>query len=35
MHAVYPDAKLVYIVRDGRDVLISERFRNLVEESNS
>lgn len=34
MYAVYPDAKLVYIVRDGRDVLISERFRNFVEESN-
>src|SRR5512138_1238910 len=33
MHALYPDAKLIYIVRDGRDVLISERFRNLVEES--
>jgi len=33
MYAIYPDAKLVYIVRDGRDVLISERFRNLVEES--
>ena len=33
MHAVYPDAKLVYIVRDGRDVLLSERFRNFVEES--
>ena len=33
MVAVYPDAKLVYIVRDGRDVLISERFRNFVEES--
>ncbi len=33
LHDVYPDAKLVYIVRDGRDVLISERFRNLVEES--
>ncbi len=33
MHDVYPDAKLVYIVRDGRDVLISERFRNFVEES--
>ncbi len=32
-HAVYPDAKLVYIVRDGRDVLISERFRNFVEDS--
>ena len=33
LHAIYPDAKLVYIVRDGRDVLISERFRNLVEGS--
>jgi hypothetical protein len=33
MHLIYPDAKLIYIVRDGRDVLISERFRNLVEES--
>lgn len=33
MGAIYPDAKLVYIVRDGRDVLISERFRNFVEES--
>jgi hypothetical protein len=33
LYAVYPDVKLIYIVRDGRDVLISERFRNLVEES--
>ena len=33
LHSIYPDAKLVYIVRDGRDVLISERFRNFVEES--
>jgi hypothetical protein len=33
MHAVYPDAKLINIVRDGRDVLVSERFRNFVEES--
>jgi len=33
MHAIYPDAKIIYIVRDGRDVLISERFRNFVEES--
>src|SRR5512147_2841588 len=32
-HSLYPDAKLVYIVRDGRDVLVSERFRNFVEES--
>jgi hypothetical protein len=33
MRAVYPDAKMICIVRDGRDVLISERFRNFVEES--
>lgn len=33
MHALYPDAKVIYIVRDGRDVLISERFRNFVEDS--
>jgi LPS sulfotransferase NodH len=33
LHAVYPDARLVYLVRDGRDVMISERFRNFVEES--
>ncbi len=32
-HAIYPDAKLIYIVRDGRDVLVSERFRNFVEDS--
>jgi hypothetical protein len=33
MYSVYPDAKIVNIVRDGRDVLVSERFRNFVEES--
>lgn len=33
MHSLYPDARVVNIVRDGRDVLISERFRNFVEES--
>ena len=32
-YLIYPDAKIIYIVRDGRDVLISERFRNFVEES--
>jgi hypothetical protein len=33
LHVLFPDVKLLYIVRDGRDVLISERFRNFVEES--
>lgn len=33
MHDIYPDAKLIYIIRDGRDVLISERVRNFVEDS--
>lgn len=31
MFAVYPDARMIYIYRDGRDVLVSDRFRNLVE----
>ncbi len=31
MYQVYPDAKMVYIVRDGRDVMVSDRFRNFVE----
>lgn len=33
MASLYPDARLIYIIRDGRDVLVSERFRNFVEES--
>lgn len=32
MYQFYPDAKMVYIVRDGRDVMVSDRFRNFVEE---
>jgi hypothetical protein len=32
MHAIYPDAAIIYIVRDGRDVIVSQRFRNFVEE---
>ena len=32
MHRIYPDARMVYIVRDGRDVMVSDRFRNFVEE---
>ena len=31
-HKIYPDARIVYIVRDGRDVMVSDRFRNFVEE---
>jgi hypothetical protein len=31
MYQLYPDAKMVYIVRDGRDVMVSDRFRNFVE----
>ncbi|MFH1184382.1 MAG: sulfotransferase [Chloroflexota bacterium] len=33
LHDLFPDARLIYIARDGRDVLVSERFRNFVEES--
>ena len=33
LNVIYPDATLIYIIRDGRDVLISERFRNFVEDS--
>lgn len=31
MHKVYPDARLVYIVRDGRDTVISHRFQAFIE----
>jgi len=32
MFRFYPDARIIYIVRDGRDVMVSDRFRNFVEE---
>jgi hypothetical protein len=31
MHKVYPDARLIYIVRDGRDTAISHRFQSFIE----
>ena len=31
MHRLYPDGKLIYIVRDGRDTLISHRFQNFID----
>jgi hypothetical protein len=31
MHKVYPDARLVYIVRDGRDTVISHRIQAFID----
>jgi hypothetical protein len=31
MHKVYPDARLVFIVRDGRDAAVSHRFQSFIE----
>ncbi len=31
MHRIYPDASLIFIVRDGRDTLISHRFQNFID----
>jgi hypothetical protein len=31
MHKVYPDAKLIYIVRDGRDTAVSHRFQAFID----
>lgn len=33
MHKVYPDARLIYIVRDGRDAVISHRFQSFIDAS--
>ena len=30
MSTFYPDARLIYIVRDGRDTLVSHRFQNFI-----
>lgn len=31
LHDIYPDGKLVFIVRDGRDVVISHRFQAFID----
>lgn len=31
LHKVYPDARLIYIIRDGRDTVLSHRFQNFIE----
>jgi LPS sulfotransferase NodH len=33
LHAIYPDAYLIFIVRDGRDALLSHRFQDFVDRS--
>jgi hypothetical protein len=30
-HAVYPDARLIYIVRDGRDTVLSHRLQSFID----
>jgi LPS sulfotransferase NodH len=32
MHAVYPDGRLIYIVRDGRDAVLSHRFMHFIDQ---
>ena len=31
MHKVYPDASLIYIIRDGRDAVVSHRFQTFID----
>jgi len=31
LHNLYPDSKLIFIVRDGRDVALSQRFKHFIE----
>jgi LPS sulfotransferase NodH len=31
LHGVYPDGKLLYIVRDGRDTILSHRFQSFID----
>lgn len=31
LHRIFPDAKLIYISRDGRDAVLSHRFQNFID----
>lgn len=33
MHNVYPDGRLIYLVRDGRDAIVSHRFQSFIDAS--
>jgi hypothetical protein len=33
VHKVYPEARLIFIVRDGRDMAVSHRFQNFIDAS--
>jgi hypothetical protein len=33
LHHIYPDARLIYIVRDGRDAALSHRFQSFIDKS--
>ncbi|MGB9639341.1 MAG: sulfotransferase family protein [Anaerolineales bacterium] len=33
MHQIYPDARLIYIVRDGRDAVLSHRFQSFIDKA--
>jgi hypothetical protein len=32
LHAIYPDARLIYMVRDGRDMAVSRRFQRFIDQ---
>jgi len=34
MHSIYPDARLIFIVRDGRDAALSHRFQHFIDQPN-
>lgn len=34
-HKIYPDAYIIYIIRDGRDTALSHRFQNFIEHPES